>query len=118
MYLENCIDRMAHPVLSLCAQRLGVSSKITQCMMKTLCNMKHYVRTAYGDSDLIYSGTLSRPPQGTIQGNGAASPIFMAIGCVILSFLESQTIGVSIVSSITLTLFSISAICMWVIPTI
>ena len=35
MDLENCFDRMVHPVSSsLCAQRLGVSSKITQFMKK------------------------------------------------------------------------------------
>ena len=110
MDLENCFDRMAHPISSLCSQRLGVSSKISQCMINTLCKMKHYMRTAYGDSDWSYSGSSSRPLQGAVQGNGAASPIFIAISCVILAFLESQTTGISIISAITMSIFTLSAI--------
>ena len=110
MDLENCFDRMAHPVSSLCSQRLGVPSKIAQCMIKTLCNMKHYMRTAYGDSEWSYCGTPSKPLQGAVQGNGAASPMFVAISCVIIAFLESQVVGVHILSAITLSLFTISAI--------
>ena len=110
MDLENCFDRMAHPVSSLCSQRLGVPAKIAQCMIRTLCNMKHYMRTAYGDSEWSYCGTSSHPLQGAVQGNGAASPMFIAISCVIISFLESQVVGVKIISAITLSLFAISAI--------
>ena len=110
MDLENCFDRMAHPISSLCAQRLGVSPNISKCMITSLCKMKHYVRTAYGDSDWYYCGTPSKPLQGAVQGNGAASPMFVAISCVILAYLESNTVGVSVLSAITLTLFAISAI--------
>ena len=111
MDLENCFDRMAHPVSSLsCSQRLGVSSKISQCMINTLRKMKHYMHTAYGDSDWSYSGSPSRPLQGAVQGNGAASPIFIAISCVILAFLESQTTGILIISAITMSIFTLSAI--------
>jgi len=110
MDLENCFDRMAHPISSLCAQRLGVSPSISKCMITSLCKMKHYVRTAYGDSDWYYCGTPSKPLQGAVQGNGAASPMFVAISCVILAYLESNTVGVSVLSAITLTLFTISAI--------
>ena len=110
MDLENCFDRMAHPVFSLCSQRLGVSAKISKCMINTLCQMRHFMRTAYGDSDWSYCGSSSRPLQGAVQGNGAASPIFIVISCVILSFLESQTIGMYIVSAITMTIFTLSAI--------
>ena len=111
MDLENCFDRMAHPVSSLASQRLGVSSSIAKCMITTLCNMQHYIRTAYGDSDWSYGGKHEKKIlQGAVQGNGAASPIFIAISCVIIAFLESKTIGVQIVSAITLTVFTMSAI--------
>ena len=110
MDLENCFDRMAHPISSLCSQRLGVKPQIAKCMIKTLCSMRHYMRTAYGDSEWFYSGTSSKPLQGAVQGNGAASPMFVAISCAIIAFLESQTVGVSIITAITLSLFTISAI--------
>jgi len=110
MDLENCFDRMAHPISSLCSQRLGVSSTVAQCMINTLCTMKHHVRTAYGDSDWSYSGTPTRPLQGAVQGNGAASPIFVAISCTILAYLESQVVGINVYSALTLTLFTLVAI--------
>ena len=110
MDLMNCFDRMAHPVSSLCTQRLGIHPQIANCMIRTLCQMKHFIRTAYGDSQWSYIGTTNRPLQGAVQGNGAASPIFVAISCVILSFLQSQVVGVYITSAITLTVFSLIAI--------
>ena len=110
MDLMNCFDRMAHPISSLAVQRLGVAPNITNCMIRTLCKMKHYIRTAYGDSTWSYIGEPNRPLQGAVQGNGAASPIFIAISCVILSYLKSQVIGVNIISAITSSLFSIIAI--------
>ena len=72
--------------------------------------MKNFMRTTYGDSEWSYIGEPSHPLQSALQGNGTASPMFVAISCVILSFLESQTIGVSIISVIALTLFTITAI--------
>ena len=110
MDLMNCFDRMAHPVSSLATQRLGVHPNIATCMVKTLCKMKHFIRTAYGDSTWSYTGTPNLPLQGAIQGNGAASPIFIAISCVILSYLESQIVGIHFISAISLSLFSIVAI--------
>jgi len=110
MDLENCFDRMAHPVSSLCTQRLGVPPQIAQCMIRTLCQMKHFIRTAYGDSKWSYIGAKNKPLQGAVQGNGAASPIFVAISCTILAYLERQVAGISAYSAITLTLFTLVAI--------
>ena len=111
MDLENCFDRMAHPISSLASQRLGVAPKIAQCMINTLCKMKHYILTAYGDSDWYYGGDKETLPlQGAVQGNGAASPIFIAISCVIISYLEHHTTDVQIISAITLTMFTMTAI--------
>ena len=110
MDLENCFDRMAHPVSSLCTQRLGVPSQITQCMIRTLCQMKHFIRTAYGNSKWSYIGTKNKPLQGAVQGNGAASPIFVAISCTILAYLERQVVGINAYSAVTLTLFTLVAI--------
>ena len=109
MDLENCFDRMAHPVSSLSSQRLGVAPSVANCMIDTLCRMKHYIRTAYGDSEWYYR-KKRKPLQGAIQGNAAASPIFIAISSVITSFLEKNIIGVYIQSAITFTIFTLTAI--------
>ena len=95
IYLENCFDRMAHPVPSLASQWLEVAPKVAQCMINTLCKMKHYIWTAYEDSDWYYGGDKETLPlQGSVQANGAASPIFIAISCIIISYLKHQTPGV------------------------
>ena len=111
MDLMQCFDRMAHPISSLCSQRLGLSTNITSTMIKTISSMRHYIRTAYGDSDVYYGGDKSSTIlQGGIQGNGAASPIFVAISCVLLQFLHSYVQGFHIQTAITLTLISIAAV--------
>jgi len=108
MDLEICIDRMTHPISSLYSQRFPKS--VAKCMINTLCGMKHYVRTAYGDSKWSYRGTTTKPLQGAVQGNGTASPMYAAISCSILAYLESQVVGINVYSAITLTLFTLAAI--------
>jgi len=111
MDLMQCFDRMAHPVSSLAAQRLGVPKNISQSMIRTIMSMKHYIRTAYGDSDFYYGGEDEDfVLQGAIQGNGAASPLFIAISCVLLTFLESYIIGFNIRTAITCTVIAIAAV--------
>ena len=77
--LMQCFDRMAHPVSVLCTRRLGVSPMIVKTMITSLTKMKHFIRTAYGDSDFFYGANSIRPLQGAIQGNGAAAQIFVAL---------------------------------------
>ena len=100
--LMQCFDRMAHPVSALATRRLGVPPMIVRSMVKSLTRMKHFVRTAYGDSDSFYGNNLIRPLQGAIQGNGAAAQIFVALSCIMIQFLESQCEGFSIRMSISL----------------
>ena len=73
--------------------------------------MKHFIRTAYSDSEWYYGAEKEdKPLQGAVQGNGASSPIFIAISCVIIAYLEQNTTGVHILSAITLTVFTMTAI--------
>ena len=110
MDLMQCFDRMAHPISSLATQRLGVPSNVAHSMITTLCQMKHYIRTAYGDSDEWYSGSTLRPLQGGVQGNGAAAPIFIAISCVLLNYLEGLCTGMKVRTAISLTIMVITAV--------
>jgi len=110
MDLMQCFDRMAHPISSLATQRLGVHPNIAHTMITTLCNMRHFVRTAYGESEDYYSGTAQRPLQGGVQGNGAAAPIFIAISCILLNYFEHRVNGHNVRSAISLSLLMIAAI--------
>ena len=104
--LMQCFDRMAHPVSALCTRRLGVPPMVVKTMIQSLTHMKHFVRTAYGDSESSYGGDCTRPLQGAIQGNGAAAQIFVALSCVMIQFLEKQCEGFSIYTSLSLMALS------------
>ena len=104
--LMQCFDRMAHPVSALCTRRLGVPPMVVKSMISSLTRMRHFLRTAYGDSAISYGGNLTKPLQGAIQGNGAAAQIFVALSCVMIAFLETQVTGFSITTSLSLTILS------------
>ena len=56
--------------------------------------MRHFNTTAYGDSESSYGEENSEKPlQGAIQSNDTASPIFVAISCVLLQFLNHMSLA-------------------------
>ena len=59
--LMQCFDRMAHPICSLVPRRLGVPNSVIQCMLLTIQQMTHKVRTGYGDSTQTYGNNKTRP---------------------------------------------------------
>ena len=110
MNLMSCFDRMVHPISSLATQRLGCHPNMAACMIKTLCKMTHFIKIAYRDSIWSYAGESNRLLQGSVQENGATSPIFIAISYVILLYEQSQVVGVYFISAISFLVFSIIAI--------
>lgn len=72
--------------------------------------MKHFVRTAYGDSKTHYSGDHQAPLQGGVQGNPASPPMWTAFTIVIISLLSSYGAGVAITSALSFTLICFTAI--------
>ena len=70
---KSCYYRIVHLVLSISLQRLGVPHGPIQSMLRTIQNMHHRIKSAYGVSNNSYSSGISQPPlQGLIQGHGAA----------------------------------------------
>ena len=62
--LMNNYDRMSHNVGSLAMRALGVPMTAIKCLTTSIREMQHHVRTAYGDSDHHYEGSLDCPLQG------------------------------------------------------
>ena len=108
--LHQCFDRMAHPVCSLVSQRLGVHENVVKCMITAIQQMKHTVRTGYGDANVFYGNYEDKPLQGGGQGNGASLPLFVAISCILISILESAVKGVYLRTAMSLTLIHFIAI--------
>jgi len=95
----SCYDRIVHSVASLCMQRQGMPLGPIICMMTTLQNMKHRIRTIYGDSedhfdaaDSLYGVPLgqAQPIQGVGQGNGASPQIWAVVSSPMLEVLRAE----------------------------
>jgi Reverse transcriptase (RNA-dependent DNA polymerase) len=91
---KGCYDRIAHAVVSLALQRLGIPKHALQSMITTIQAMEHHVRTAFGVSEKAYNTDKTRPPvQGILQGNGAGPARWLAIASVLIKALKDKGYG-------------------------
>ena len=72
--------------------------------------MKHFMGTAYGDSDSFYEGNPASPLQGGGQGSPTTPPMWISMTMVVLSIPSSHEPGVQLVSAISNILVAFSAI--------
>ena len=107
---RGCFDRMVLAIGSLAFRRLGVPWRAVRALTNTLGNMRHYIRTAHGDSEDYYEGSPKKPLQGGGQGNGSAGPMWVAISIVLLSIIATVPFNATIISVISLATVTISAI--------
>ena len=82
---ENCYDRVAHAMASLCFQAFGVRGESAQTMLATIQEMKFFLRTAFGDSSDFAGSTMAMKTQGLCQGNGAAPAGWAVLSIIILN---------------------------------
>jgi hypothetical protein len=69
---KSCYDRIVYSIKSILMQHQNVPASACTCVLTTLQNLHHTVRTIYGDSKSGYGGTLwTVPYSGVGQGNGA-----------------------------------------------
>ena len=94
---KSCYDRIVHSIASMAMQRMGMSDKPITCMIVTLQNMKHYIRTAFGDSDSFISvlDEETVPFQGILQGNGAGPTLWLVVSTPLLEMMRSLGHGVT-----------------------
>ena len=91
---KGCFDRIAHVVAILALRRLGIPRPAIMSMIHTIQQMQHYIRTAFGESDQSYGPNPSGPPpQGLIQGNGAAPAAWTAITAILVDCMKSEGFG-------------------------
>ena len=92
--LNSCYDRIVHSVASLCLQRQGLAESEVVCMFSTLQNLRHTIRTAFGDSETSYGGDgWVVPLQGIYQGNGAGPLIWAVVSSPLLEILRAEGCG-------------------------
>lgn len=98
---ENCYDRIAHAVASLIFQAFGVPQETVGSMLRTIQEMKFFLRTAYGDSTSASQSSISIKTQGLCQGNGAAPAGWAVVSITILHAHKKKGHGMKILCPIT-----------------
>lgn len=68
----NCYDRVNHSYAALTLQAFGVPQSAVLTMISALSHMQFSIRTAFGESPVLYGGSENNPYHGLCQGNGAA----------------------------------------------
>ena len=88
---KGCFDRIAHVVAILALRRLGIPRPVILSMIITIQQMQHYTRTAFGESEQSCGPNPSGPPpQGLIQGNGAAPAAWSAITAILVDCMKGE----------------------------
>ena len=103
-------DRMAHVPSGLALRYLGAPPTAIQCMSTTIQHMRHYIRTAYGDSETFYGGDEKNPLQGGGQGSPAAPPMWIALTIIVLTIMATYEPGVTVVFAISAAVLTFSAV--------
>ena len=71
-----------------------------RCMLKPICEMEFFIRTAFGESKTSVGGK-DKPKQGGCQGNGAAPPMWQQISTTMLHVKHSAGHTVTITTPIS-----------------
>ena len=77
-------------------KRAGAAESATVSMFSTIQDLKHKVRTAFGDSDESFGGECWREIEtlmGVGQGNGAGPAIWAVISTIFFNTLRKNGFG-------------------------
>jgi len=89
-----CYDGIAQIVAKLALRKLGASSTGLHSMINTIQRMRHYIRTAFGNSEQTYGQEAHElPSQGILQGNGAGPATWSAICTLIVNAMKEEGFG-------------------------
>ena len=98
---SNCNNRIAHAMASLVFQAFGVPITAVESMLRTIKNMKFFLRTGFEDSTSFAGGGISIKTQGMCQGNRASSAGWAVISICILNAHGRKGHGAKFVCPIT-----------------
>jgi hypothetical protein len=62
--LANCYDAVAHPIASIALQSFKVCNVMVAMMLYVLKTMTWYLKTAFGQSEILFGGTVLDPSMG------------------------------------------------------
>jgi len=94
---KSCYDRIILMVAYLTMRNFGIPSLAAKSTISTIMNMKHFIRTKYGDSKDYYGGNKwGIKPHGCGQGNGYGPALWACISSPLLHILRQKGFGTSL----------------------
>jgi len=94
----NCYDRMIHKIISMSAIKWGVPGKVIKALLSPLHRAIHHTRTAYGDSEISFTGNNL---QGAGQGNTGAAPFWTMVSTHMIELMKEMEHQATFLSPIT-----------------
>ena len=86
---KGCYDRITHISAGLALTRAGAPPSAVNSMLGTIQQLKHYIRTAYGVSELFFDAKdKENPVNGILQGNGAGLATWALVSTPIFDSLR------------------------------
>jgi len=77
---KACYNWIVHAFVALALLWLGIPIGPISVMFGTIQQLYHFIWTAFGDSDCLFTGTTTHTPlQGVGQGNGTGPQIWVAV---------------------------------------
>ena len=91
---KSCYDRIGHSSAGLAMQRCGVPAPLVDSALGPIQRLRHFIRTAYGDSTTSFSAAGHEVPvQGIGQGNGAGPAIWAVVSTPIFNAMRQRGYG-------------------------
>ena len=93
--LKSCYDRMVHAACSMSMRRCGCPPELIKTSFQTIQNLRHFVRTKYGDSKEFFAAKKGDIPiQGVGQGNGAGPAEWAVVSTPIFNSMRHRGYGI------------------------
>jgi hypothetical protein len=108
--LANCYDAVAHPITSIALQSFNVQKVMVAMMLYVLETMTWCLKTAFGQSEILFGGTVLDPSMGLGQANGVAPPSFLAVCTLMINIYHNLGHGVMFIGAWAHDAFTLTAV--------
>jgi hypothetical protein len=99
---KSCYDRILLIVAYLTMRKFGIPALVAKSTISTILQMKHKVRTRYGDSSRYYGGDKwDVKPHGCGQGNGYGPALWACISSPLLHIMRQSGYGTRFLSPLS-----------------
>ena len=92
---KSCYDRIGHTAAGLAMRRCGIPISFVEASLRPIQELRHYIRTTYGDSAIFFAADGQELPiQGIGQGNGGGPAIWAVVSTPIFNAMRQRGYGI------------------------